>query len=222
MTEPGFLQATRLAYDTIAADYAERFSGELSGKPLERAMLGAFAEEVTAAGGGTVVEVGSGPGRVTAHLAGLGLDVYGVDLSPRMVALARAAHPRLRFEEGSMTALAAPDASLAGVVAAYSIIHVPDERLPAVFAEFARVLRPGGQVLVVFQIGDGEPIHRTEAFGHTIALDYHWRRPESVAELMEAAGLTVHARVRREARDGEMAPRALLLARKTEGGGKDA
>jgi SAM-dependent methyltransferase len=213
-TEPAFLRATRTAYDTMAERYARRFSGELEKKPLERALLGAFAEQVTAGGGGPVVEVGSGPGRVTAHLAGLGLDVYGVELSPRMVALAREAHPGLRFEEGSMTALDAADGSLAGVVAAYSIIHVPDAGLPGVFAEFARVLAPGGQVLVVFQTGDGEPVHRTEAFGHTVALDYYWRQPEPVAELMEAAGLTVYATTRRQAEEEEMAPRAILLARK--------
>ena len=54
------------------------------------ALLAGFAELVTERHpGGEVVEVGSGPGRVTAHLRGLGLSVRGVDLSPAMVDLAR-------------------------------------------------------------------------------------------------------------------------------------
>ena len=76
------------------------------------------------------------------------MTAFGVDLSPEMVALARRAHPGLRFDEGSMTALDLPDGALGGIVASYSIIHIPPERLPAVFAEFHRVLAPGGHMLV--------------------------------------------------------------------------
>jgi ubiquinone/menaquinone biosynthesis C-methylase UbiE len=64
-----------------------------------------------------------------------------------MVAPARRSNPGLRFEEGSMTALDLPDGALGGIVAMYSIIHIPRERLPEVFAEFHRVLAPGGHRL---------------------------------------------------------------------------
>ncbi len=68
-------------------------------------MLAAFAEEVAAAGLGPVGDLGCGTGRVTAHLRGLGADVFGVDLSPGMIAVAREAYPGLRFDVGSMAAL---------------------------------------------------------------------------------------------------------------------
>ncbi|MFD6998430.1 methyltransferase domain-containing protein [Streptomyces mirabilis] len=54
-------------------------------------MLAAFAEKVRDGGGGQVADLGCGPGRVTIHLEGLGLDAYGIDLSPRMVARRRRA-----------------------------------------------------------------------------------------------------------------------------------
>ena len=88
MTEPSFLRTTQAAYDAVAADYAERFSAELAGKPLDRALLASFAELVQASGGGPVADIGCGPGHVTAHLHELGLTAFGVDLSPQMVALA--------------------------------------------------------------------------------------------------------------------------------------
>jgi SAM-dependent methyltransferase len=201
----------------VAADYAERFRDELAGQPLDRAMLGAFADLVLADGAGSVADVGCGTGRVTAHLHELGLSVFGIDLSPRMLAMARRNHPHLRFAEGSMLALDLPDGRLGGVLAYYSIIHIPDDRLPAVFAEFHRVLSPGGHLLLVFQVGD-EVLHLTEAFGHAISVDFRRRRPERVAELLSRAGLVPRARLVREPEAGvEKTPQAYLLARKDHG-----
>ncbi|MDG9706025.1 class I SAM-dependent methyltransferase [Streptomyces sp. DH37] len=211
--ESSHLNAVRAAYDAIAADYAEHFEGEFQAKPLALAMLDAFARTVLAHGGGPVADVGCGPGRVTAHLDSLGLDVFGVDLSPEMVALARRAYPDLRFEEGSMTGLELDDASLAGLAAWYSVIHVLPDRVPAVLSEFHRVLAPGGHLLLGFQVGD-EPLHLSEAFGRAVSLDFHRMRPDRVAGLLEQAGFSVCARLLREAYDGETAPQAYLLARK--------
>ncbi|QKV91812.1 methyltransferase domain-containing protein [Streptomyces sp. NA02950] len=222
MTEADFLRATRTSYDTLAADYDEQFRDVLAGRPLDRAVLTGFAESVREDGGGPVADVGCGPGRVTAHLHGLGLSVFGVDLSPGMVALARREHPKLRFEEGSMLALDQPDGSLAAVVAWYSTIHVPAERLPEVFAEFHRVLAPGGRLLVAFQVGD-DPLCFTEAFGHQVDLTFRRWRPDRIAELLDRAGLPVHARTVREPvrtkSHTESTPQAFLIARKPVGHG---
>jgi ubiquinone/menaquinone biosynthesis C-methylase UbiE len=131
-----------------------------------------------------------------------------------MVEVARRAYPGLTFDVGSMTALDMPDNAVDGLVAYYSIIHIPQERLPQVFAEFHRVLAPGGHALLAFQVGD-EPLHLSEALGHAISLDFHRRRPDRIAELLCEAGLVVRARTLREAEDGaERTPQAYLLARK--------
>jgi SAM-dependent methyltransferase len=217
MTEPDFLRQTRASYDVVATGYAERFRDELAAKPLDRAMLAGFAEQVLASGAGPVADVGCGPGRVTVYLDGLGLPVFGIDLSPEMVEVARRTYPGLRFEVGSMLALDLPDAALGGVLAWYSVIHVPDERLPEAFAEFCRVLAPGGLLLLAFQVGD-ETLHVEQALGHPIALDYRLRRPEPVAELLGQAGLVVRARLLREPDDDgdfpEQEQQAFLIARK--------
>ncbi len=141
--------------------------------------------------------------------------MFGIDLSPRMVALARWTHPNLRFDKGSMTALDLPNGTLGGIVANYSITHIPQQRLPDVFAEFHRVLAPGGHALLVFQVGD-QPLHLTEAFGRAISLDFHRRQPQRVAELASQAGLVVRARLLREPDDegGETTQQAYLLAHK--------
>jgi SAM-dependent methyltransferase len=212
---PDFLAAVRASYDAIAAPYSERFADRLGDRPLDRTLVTAFAELVSATGSAPVADLGSGPGHVTARLHALGLPVFGVDVSPRMVELARRTHPDLRFHVGSMTSLDLPDDSLGGIVALYSIIHVPDDRLPETFAEFHRALVPGGHVLLGFQSGDKEEhLHLAERFGQEISLDYYCRTPDAVADRLTEAGFQAHARMLREPYEEETRPRAFLLVRK--------
>jgi ubiquinone/menaquinone biosynthesis C-methylase UbiE len=206
---PDNLAATRTSYDRIAVAYAELARDELARRPVERSVLGLFASVVD----GPVLDVGCGTGLATAELVRLGFKVSGVDLSPGMLAVARERLPEVRFEVGSMLALPHADELFAGVVAWYSTIHVPDPDLPTALAELARVLRPGGHLLLGFQVGD-EPRRMTSALGHEIALDFHRRQPNQMADLLATAGVPVHVRTVREAEDDERTPQAFLLARK--------
>jgi len=212
MSEPDFVRRTRVSYDELAEDYVAWVRDDLADKPLDRAALAAFAELVA----GPVADVGCGTGRVTAHLDGLGVAAFGIDLAPGMVAVARRLHPGLRFEVGSMLSLPVDDGALGGVLAWYSTIHVPDPLLPEVFAEFRRVLAPGGHLQLAFQVGD-EPLHLTEAGDHPIELDFHRRQPDRVAELLAEAGFAERARLVRAAEKvghfPERTPQAFLLAR---------
>ena len=110
MEQPPGLDTVRESYDRVADGYIALGADDLSPYPWFRAGLAAFAEGVR--GLGPVLDVGCGPGTVTAHLAGLGLDASGVDLSPRMIGHARRRHPELRFSVASATALDLAPASL--------------------------------------------------------------------------------------------------------------
>ncbi|MGW2059802.1 class I SAM-dependent methyltransferase [Streptomyces sp. NPDC001937] len=216
MTEATYLHATRTAYDTVAVDYERLLRDELNAKPLDRAMLTAFSELVQAPRIGPVADLGCGPGRVTAHLHSLGVEAFGIDLSPEMIAVARRTHPELRFEEGSMTALELKDDILGGIVAWYSTVHTPPELLPTVFAECHRVLAPGGHMLLAFKVGD-QCWHRDQAYGHAVALDIYWTSPHHVADLMSRAGLVMDARMIREPDETEkprQGQQAFFLAHK--------
>jgi SAM-dependent methyltransferase len=198
------LDATRESYDTVAEDYVTLVKPLFDQEPVSRAMLSGFAERVR----GPVADVGCGPGHVTAHLASLGLDVSGVDLSPKMIEIARRQYPDLRFEVGSMTALDVPDGNLGGLVAWWSIFHLPPETLPAVFAEFRRTLVAGGHLLIGFHVGD-ERLSPETAYGHPVTYDAYLLRPDHVAEWLGQAGFEVTARLELA---GKKRPQACLLA----------
>jgi SAM-dependent methyltransferase len=205
MTDPDAVSAH---YDAIAGEYARLRRDELAARPLARAMLGVFAEVTRDAGLGPVADLGCGPGQVTAFLHALGVDIYGVDLSAEMVALARREHPGLRYERASMSRLGLGDGALGGIVAWYSVIHTPQEELGELFAEFHRLVRPGGHVLLAFQVGDAPP--RRE-FG--TSLEVHPLSTDRVVAQLEAVGLTIVARATGEPVENEQAPQAYLLAR---------
>ncbi|MEV2267419.1 class I SAM-dependent methyltransferase [Nonomuraea africana] len=211
MTDPNL----RAAYDGVAARYAESVPERYHSSPLNHAMVSVFAELVRTTGDGLVADVGCGPGHVTAHLGALGVTAFGVDLSPEMIRLARGAYPELRFEVGLMSALEVEDASLAGVLANYSIIHTPPERLPETLAEFHRVLAPGGHLLLGFPAYDG-PAELAEAFDHAAYLAYRYS-PDRVADLLLRAGLAEVARlIIAPSEDPKRGfPQAYLVARRT-------
>lgn len=204
-----FLTATRESYDRVAVDYHDHFHDGYADMPVELSMLTLFASIVD----GPVLEVGCGTGLATRELVRLGLDMSGVDLSPGMLAVARKSLPQVDFTVASMLDLPQTSDSVDGVVAYYSTIHVPDDLLPTALSELVRVLRPGGHLLVAFQVGD-EPRRMTSALGHDIALEFHRRQPARMAELLAEAGAPVYVRTVREADEGELTPQAFLIARK--------
>jgi SAM-dependent methyltransferase len=184
------LAATRASYDAVAVNYAEFVSGLLEGLPMMRAVLGAFAELVE----GPVAEIGCGPGNITSHLASLGVAIQGIDLAPRMVEIARTAYPSLRFEVGSMTDLSLPDGELGGLIAWYSIHHLPPAELPAVFAGFHRVLSAGGRLLIGSHTGNEECVQGSQAYGGIPVSYKSFIQPaDRIVDLVRAAGFTITA-----------------------------
>ncbi|MFI6157589.1 class I SAM-dependent methyltransferase [Kitasatospora sp. NPDC051170] len=194
MTAP-HLAAVRDSYDTVAADYLRLVPAPEQMDVLSRAMLAAFAECVRGQER-PVADLGCGPGRVTAYLARLGVrHPYGVDVSGGMIATARRLHPELRFVQGEMGALDLPDGALGGILAWYSVHHTPADELPALFAEFRRVLAPGGHLLLGGHVGEG--VRRpAEAYGgNPVSYASHLVPAGHLAELLAGAGFTVAGRM---------------------------
>ena len=177
----------RSSYDEVAGAYAEHLVDELPGLPFETWLLDRVLGH---AAGRPVVEVGSGPGHVTAYLAEGGADAAGIDLSPSMVAEARRRFPGVGFEVGDLRRLSRPATASgwAAVVAWYSLIHLAASELPDAVAALVRPLASDGWLVLGLHAG-AEVRHLDEWFGHEVDLDVVLHDPASVVRVVEAAGL---------------------------------
>jgi ubiquinone/menaquinone biosynthesis C-methylase UbiE len=214
-------ERVRASYDAVADAYVERVHDELRHKPLDRAILTAYAEQVQAESGAhaAVCDMGTGPGHVGAFLAELGLTVTGIDLSPTMIDRARALHPELTFEVGTMTALRVRDGAFSGVVAFYSIIHLTsDPEVRTALREFHRVLADDGLLLVAVHLGErgDATVHADDMLGVSVDMDFRFFDAGRLEAEVKAAGFVVEARlVRAPYKDVEVqTTRAYLLARR--------
>jgi SAM-dependent methyltransferase len=204
----------RESYDSAARAYAEHLAAELDRKPLDRHLLNRFAEEVR--GSGLVADLGCGPGHVARYLDVQGVRMVGIDLSPEMTRVAKELYPGIDFRVGDMTALDLSDASLAGVIAFYAIVHFRPDELGPIFREMRRVLSPGGLALLAFHIGE-EVVHVDDLFGAPVSLDFRFHVPERVIEALESARFTVMERIERQPYEGAEYPsrRCYILAKAT-------
>lgn len=169
------------AYGARAAEYIEAVGGVEHASEADRAHILAWAGDVE----GRVLDVGSGPGQWTDHLRRRGVAIEGVEPVPEFLAAARRRYPDSSYREGRAERLPAPDRSLGGILAWYSLIHAEPDDIAAPLEEFARVLAPGGSLLLGFFTGA-----RLEPFDHAVATAYYWPA-DLLAERLESAGFAV-------------------------------
>ena len=180
-------QAVADGYDAVAPDYADHFSAELDGKPLDRWLLERL---VVLADGGPVADAGCGPGHVAFHLAAAGAEVTGFDLSPAMVAAAQRRYPELAFSVADLRRLPPPagHGGWAGIAAWYSLVHLADTELASAVGSLASTLRSGGWLGLGLHVGP-EVRHVQEWWDHPVDLHFVLHDPRAVLAAVDAAGV---------------------------------
>lgn len=189
------------AYDARAAEYIARLGALEQMAAEDRALITDWRDATC----GSTLDVGCGPGHLTALLAADGREVLGVDVSAEMISSARTRWQAPTFRRADAEALPVPTASRGAVLAWYSLIHLPPERLPAALAEFSRVLAPGGSLLLGFFRGEAG-----ERFEHAVTPAWYWS-PEMLVELLAEAGFAVEERHARH--DPGARPHGAVVAR---------
>jgi SAM-dependent methyltransferase len=212
----GKISNVQASYDQVAEEYVVRIYGELEHKPLDRQLLDRFAERLQVMG--PACDLGCGPGHLARYLYERGVQIQGIDLSLAMVESARRLNPGIEFTQGDMCSLEIEDGALGGIVAFYSVIHIPRPEVVKVLVEMKRVLRPGGQLLLAFHVGD-DLVHLDEWWGHPVSVDFIFFRTEEMTAFLREAGFQVVEVVEREPYPSVEHPsrRAYLLAEKPRG-----
>jgi len=205
-------QLASTGWGRVAHRYAEELYNELSYKPFDQEWLKRFALAVPEAS--TVVDVGCGPGHVTHHLAGLGLDVQGLDLSEGMIQQARELQPKIPFHVGNMLELGAPEHSWGGIVSMYALIHLIREDVPLALAGFRRVLKPGSPLLISVHCGSGV-ITAEEVFGEKVQIAATLFEADEMRGYVEEAGFTIEDLQTREPYEQELATMRLYVFAKS-------
>ena len=194
-------EQVRQSYASIADLYIELFGTSQRVHPDDLA----FIARHLGSRPGAVLDLGCGPGHITGYLRALGADATGIDMVPEFIDHARAAHPGGRYELGSLERLDAADHSVAGILAWYSLIHLPPRDVHGVLTEFRRAMAPAGTL--VLGLFDGDEV---AAFDHKVVTAYRWPADE-MSERLARAGFTEVGRLQRRA-DGDHRAHVALAA----------
>lgn len=204
----------RAAYDEVAEAWFAARGDELTEQPFDVWFLERVA---SLAGEHPVVDVGCGPGHITAFLADTGVSVTGIDLSPAMVEVARREFPDLDFEVTPMASLLRPRtaAGWGAVLAWHALVHLAGSELAPVVAELARTLVRGGVLAVALPVGH-EVRTITEFEGHEVDVDLVLHDPDDVLAAVRASGLVDVEWYRRGPHPGEAHENLYVLARRSD------
>ncbi|GAB3665001.1 hypothetical protein GCM10027596_30400 [Nocardioides korecus] len=191
------------AYDARAEEYADRLGALDQMAAEDRARILGWAAEHP----GRLLDAGCGPGHWADALTSARPDpVVAVDVSRRFLDRARTRFPRVAFVRADLAALPVADGSFDAVLAWFSLIHARPAELPRLVGELARVLAPGGSLMVGYF--HGEPGTR---FDHAVTTAHHWSA-DALADLLGVHDLHVdHVDVRRP--PGQRALGALAATR---------
>ncbi|MCP4024523.1 MAG: class I SAM-dependent methyltransferase [Desulfobacteraceae bacterium] len=182
-------------YNTVAKEYAETFFQEHDKKPMDREILKRFTRDI---GSKTPVwDFGCGPGQTTKYLTDLGMDICGMDLSPKVLEQAKKLYPDIHFQTGNMLKLTFENNAIAGVVAFYAIVHFTKEQVDAAFGEIFRVLQPGGIFLFTYHIGD-DTIHIDEFLDKKVDVDFMYFNTDFIENTLTKNEFNIIETIERE------------------------
>ncbi|MGW0035901.1 class I SAM-dependent methyltransferase [Gordonia sp. NPDC003376] len=204
---------SRPGYDALADLYVQTFESPYP-TPADRRIIEGFADLVVESGiAGTVVDVGCGPGQVTAHLVASGLEAVGIDPSAEMLGHARRLHPHVRYlaDDARLRAEELCEIPVAAILARYSLIHVSPSDIPAILAGWAARMPSGAMICIAGQASDvvGEVVE----FDHRVARAWRWH-PDAVSEALRRAGFDEHSRMVIRPDAHRRFPEATLIARR--------
>lgn len=184
---------TRRSYDLLAWEYARHISDELEHRPKERDLLQRFARHYP----GLIGDLGCGPGHLSRYVRQFHPEIFGLDLSHGCLVEAHQSNRELAFVQGDMLALPVATATLDGVLAFYSLIHFDWPEVESALKEMARVLRPGGGLLLGFHVGN-KVEHVNELWGIAVNLDARFFLTEQLVSRLSVLDLSIAEKFERD------------------------
>ncbi|MEM7286150.1 MAG: class I SAM-dependent methyltransferase [Actinomycetota bacterium] len=206
-------QRARTVYERTTDSYVDAIGTSISPDVETDTDIGSLQAFAALCLDRPVLDLGCGPGRAGRLVMEAGPTVVGLDLAATMIDVARMSNPSMAGVQATLTALPFRDRCLGGLVAWYSIIHVAPGRIAAAWDDFLRVLSPGAPLLLAFQAGADDAVHRQHAHGTDVTLTSYRHDPERVAAgLIEAGSEQLRLSVRAAEHEHESTPQAIISA----------
>lgn len=191
----------RRSYDRMAPAYRDHFARELEHKPFDRIFLDRVAAVIDRSE--WVIDLGSGPGQIGAYLIGRDVRIVSVDLSLAMLREAAFLVPAGGRVQADMRFLPFGTCSVGGIVAFYSLIHIPPDELAGTLNELHRVLRIGGHVALTTHVTSPPDrgaavrqegslaLHVEEMLSTPVDLDFYFYGVAELVPELEQTGFSV-------------------------------
>lgn len=172
-------------YEKIADDYHADHAGDT----WDDDYIEIFSQMVGT--GANVLDLGCGPGIETKKLVNKGLIVSGLDLSDKLLEIARKNNPTVEFTEGDMRRLPYADGQFDGVFAKASLLHIPKSDILEVLSEISRVLKPKGVFHAAVKQGEGEKEETEDDYGYAYTRFFSYWSPDEFHRLLTESGFTI-------------------------------
>lgn len=204
------------AWDAVSQQYADRYSDEIRLKPFVQEFLPDFLANVQQEG--LICDMGCGPGQVARYISQNfpeRKNLCGIDLSPKMIEQASRLNPGITFEAKDV--LTMPEKEIYdAIIGLYFIVNFPVDKLPLLFRKLHQLLKPGGNMVLSFHIGE-DHLHREDNLWDSgKGLSFYFFQPRTVKAALEANGFIVDEVRERQHIDGVEYPtrRAYVFCRK--------
>jgi SAM-dependent methyltransferase len=186
----------------VAQKYHDLFSGEIGEKNYDRNLLDLFANRFSP--GSRICDAGCGPSaHVGRYLFDKGMDVTGVDISDRCIAMASDLNPGMKFICDDIAGLGFEQDSFDGIISFYSIIHTPKTLTGVLFDEFFRILKPGGSLMIAVKAGVGEGFQK-ELLGINAEIYFSFFSETEIRQYFDRSGFVIDLLEKRKPLDSEI------------------
>ena len=173
---------TTKVYDTISALYANKFN-----KPTDN--IDDFLKLIVEKG--KILDAGCGTGVDVAYMASKGFEVTGVDLSEKMLNIARENNPNTNFIKGDIRQLNFEPNTYDGIIASFSLIHVPKKDIDTTVENFYEFLKPNGIIYIGLQEGESQELLITEPLKPDEKIFLNIISTDEIKGMLTKAGFTI-------------------------------
>lgn len=151
-----------------------------------------------------ILDIGCGVGVDSSYVKSKGYIPTGIDISKKMLEIAKKNNPQLDFRLSDMRKLNFKNDSYNGIIVSYSLIHIPKNEVPKVISNFYKILKKNGIIYLGLQSGKSREVFIDEPFKHGENLFLNIMSLKEIKEILEKEGFRIIFCKKKNSKVGEL------------------